>query len=374
MSDDGRVALVRVCLVVVAAATVVLFGWLYFFLPLIFVVSVPFSVEARFAPIAIASQAMALVLAYAVIAAASREKALVVYLRRFGRSDANAVVEAALRKKLGARYRVVTLDDGKFVPLHLLARSRLLIGAPSALGCAFLSFVGFIGLMALRNFTPTVTGAVWFGMLMATAFLMPMAFGVLALTLALSIVAIVHAVRLRRRRTLVVRSPEDLDAAAAVLGRLKSWWRRPSLADVHSLTIKTADEIWQATVRRFLTMADLILFDISERTSNLEWELARVDETCPDRVVFITAGGETEGSDAVSYADASRRSRAAFRRSLSTRLDAVLGGVGRRSAVTESGKRARPAVLLLYLAILVASDSAAILAWPVVVRWVQSHG
>ena len=371
--DDRLVLLVRLSVVAVAIGIGTIFGGIYYLMPLVPLMA-PFLAQGWFLPLAILGQAAALVLVYALIAAASHRKALVVYLRRFGRSEANDAVEAALRKKLGARYRVITLDDGQFVPLHMLARSRLMIGMPGLLGCGFLSLVAIVTYVALVNFAPSITGAVWFIVLLGTAMNLPFVLGVLAMTLALSIIALIHAARLRRRRTLIVRSQNDLAAVAAIVARLTSWWRRPSLADVHSMTIKTADDIWQPTVQRFLAMADVILFDVSERTSNLQWEMERVREACSDRVVYITGNRETESGEAVSYVDASRRARATFRRSLRARHDALLGSVGRRGIPTESRKRALPVMPLIYLLIVATMDVAGILAWPAIVRFIQIHG
>jgi hypothetical protein len=373
-NDDRRVLLVRLSILAMATGIGTIFGWFNLSTAFLLVVTIPFSVEQPFAPLAIAFQAIALVVGYAVVAAASRRKALVVYLRRFGRSEANAAVETALRKKLDARYRIITLDDGQFVPLHMLARSGLVMGTPTALGCGFLSLVAIVTYVALLRFAPTITGGIWLGILMSTAIMLPLVVGVLALALALSIIAVIHALRLRRRRTLIVESPDDLAAVATIVARLKSWWRRPSLADVHSMTIKTADTIWQPTVQRFLAMADLILFDVSERTSNLEWELERVHEACPDRVVSIVGNRETETGDAVSYANAGRRARATFQRSLRGRLDSLLGSVGRRSIAAERRKRAMPRMPLIYLLIVASCDAAAILAWPAIFRFLQSNG
>ena len=373
-NDDRRVLLVRLSILAVAAGIGAIFGWFNLSTALLVVVVVPFSVELPFVPLAIAFQSLALVVGYAIIAAASRRKALVVYLRRFGRSEANGAVEAALRKKLGARYRIITLDDGQFVPLHMLARSRLVIGTPTALGCGFLSLVAIVTYGALLRFAPSITGGMWLGVLMATAIMLPFLVGLLALTLAVLIIALIHASRLRRRRTLIVESPEDLAAAATVVAGLKSWWRRPSLADVHSMTIKTADTVWQATVQRFLAMADLVLFDVSERTNNLDWEFDRVREAWPDRVVFIAGNRETETGDTVSYTDSGRRARATFRRSLRGRLDSLLGSVGRRSVASERHKRALPRMPLVYLLIIASFDAAAILAWPAIFKLLQSHG
>jgi len=369
-NDDRRVALVRLGLFAAAAEAVVLHGWIsltFLLLP----VFIPFLYEPKYLPAAIACQLLLLTGMYAVVAAASRAKSLVVYLRRFGRSDANAVVEAALRKTLGSRYRVITLDDSQFVPLPMLARSRLAIGLPPMLGCAFLALVAIVAFIAITNFAPTITGFIWLPILMSFFIAAPMIAGVLTMGPAMAISGTIHMFRVRRRRTLIVRTPDDLDAAAAIVARLKSWWRRPSLADVHSMTIKTADEIWQPAVRRFLAMADLVLFDVSERTANLEWELARVSEECPGRVVYITGNRETETDDTVSYAEPGRRAQAAFRSSLRRRLAGVLGGAGRRSVAKEKTLSWAPIVYLLILALL---DVAVIVAWPMVVRWVQSHG
>jgi hypothetical protein len=373
-NDDRRVLLVRLSILAIATGFGTIFGWFNLSTAFLVVVVVPFFVEPPFAPLAIAFQALALVVGYAVIAAASRQKALVVYLRRFGRSEANGAVEAALRKKLGAHYRIITLDDGQFVPLHMLARSRMVIGTPTALGCGFLSMVAIVTYVALLRFAPSITGGIWLIVLMATAFMLPLVIGVLALTLALSIIALIHASRLRRGRTLIVESPEDLSAAAMIVTGLKSWWRRPSLADVHSMTIKTDDSVWQPTVQRFLAMADLVLFDVSERTNNLDWEFERVREACPDRVVYIAGKHETETADTVNYTDSGRRARASFRRSLRRRLDSLLGSVGRRSVAAERRKRALPRMPLIYLLIIASCDAAAILAWPTIVKFLQSHG
>ena len=297
--DDRLVLMVRLSIVAVAIGIGAIFGGIYYVTPLAPLIA-PFAAQGASLPLAILGQAAALVSFYAVIAAASHRKALVVYLRGFGRSEANDVVEAALRKKLGARYRVVTLDDGQFVPLSMLARSRLMIGTPGLLGCGFLSLVVFVTYEALLRYAPSITGGLWMMVLMGTAIMLPLVLGVFAVTLALSISGFIHAARLRRRRTLIVRSQNDLAAAAAIVARLTSWWRRPSLADVHSMTIKTADDIWQPTVQRFLAMADAILFDVSERTSNLRWEMERVRESCSDRVVYITGNRDTESGEAIS--------------------------------------------------------------------------
>ena len=65
-----------------------------------------------------------LAVAYAVLVLMTPRKPLVLYLRKFGLSRANSTISAAVRRRLGSRYRLVTLDDSSFLPIDVEASVR----------------------------------------------------------------------------------------------------------------------------------------------------------------------------------------------------------------------------------------------------------
>src|SRR5262245_27732136 len=56
----------------------------------------------------------------------TRQKAIVLYLRRFREPDVAAAMSVAIETGLGRHYRVLTLDDARFIPLDVPRRERWL--------------------------------------------------------------------------------------------------------------------------------------------------------------------------------------------------------------------------------------------------------
>jgi hypothetical protein len=84
---------------------------------------------------------------YVLAALMSSRKTPVLYLRRFGLSDANRTIAQAINGGLGRQYRVITLDDSDFVPLEVPRIERILsrFGIPFALLVFFLAVDSLTG-------------------------------------------------------------------------------------------------------------------------------------------------------------------------------------------------------------------------------------
>ncbi|MPV35690.1 hypothetical protein [Georgenia subflava] len=244
-------------------------------------------------------------------------RATVLYLRRFRDDASMAAVTGAARRSLGGRWRLVSLDDARLVPVGLSTATSGLFSAgrfaarvPRALAVvwrrAFLVAVvvaavsGFLlydqggveALLAPFDLDGTMTfplvprpaveltwdasGAFFVSVVaiallgQATIVAMVVMFGVLVLMPLVVAVSSWSQAETWARANVRLRATgsSDVDRALAVLRQMEKKILAPRL-----VVLTVATPIWQETVRRLAAAADACLVDVSEPSANVVWEL-----------------------------------------------------------------------------------------------------
>ncbi len=273
-----------------------------------------------------------------------RNRALVLFLRRFGYDDAQAAVTFAVLQTIGSSWRVVTLDDAEMAPIgvpkgtrrlfgagHVTSRYLLAIGqfaglrmfpilimsmwAVVALGlagpalefartgvtsleewvAAIDPYVKILGSVFERRppfdaVAPTLPGvfallamaaAVSFAALVATMAALLLAFPLSAVLFFLSSSA--DAVReAERSKTVTVTSLGEIDHAARAIARRSRKVFGPRL-----VVLRVASHVWQHAVTELAGVSSLPLIDISEPTENVVWEFEELTKRFGDTCVII---------------------------------------------------------------------------------------
>lgn len=243
-------------------------------------------------------------------------RGLVLFLRRFGYTEATKVVTHAAQS-VGRQWRLVTLDDEEVAPVGagLAARSLDLVDRGSAGARHGLRLVGkgftavqvaclagiVLGLLMLRPQAADIPRLLLDPGTSGEALVRALAV-VLAVTLAVRVVVAVlgmlglplmvpmmflgstaDAVRAAdNAKTATIRGQVSLDLTARTIG---SYGRKLFAPRLIVLRVETA--IWQATVSRFASQASAVLIDISDPTDNLLWEIEHVLGRPGRRCVFI---------------------------------------------------------------------------------------
>jgi hypothetical protein len=273
-----------------------------------------------------------------------RDRALVLFLRRFGYDDAQSAVTFAVLKTIGASWRIVTLDDAEMIPIGIPEGTRRLFRAGHLTTKHVLAAAQFLG---MRLF-PILTGAMW--AVVAIALLdpaislattgtaewdqwaaviepylnifvsvmewrlplnavgpdLPGLFALLAIAAALSFVVLIatgaalilalpfstvlfflsstaDAVReAERSKTAVVQTVPQIREAASAIARRSRKVFGPRL-----VVLRVASPVWQEAVTELSTVSALPLIDVSEPTENVLWELEELTKRFGPRCVLI---------------------------------------------------------------------------------------
>jgi hypothetical protein len=267
--------------------------------------------------------AVALVL-WLVACVVSGDKRTALYLRRFRATGPLARMRQALESGLGRRYRIVTLHDGAFEPLEVPPVERWTNRVVLPLvGLAFVLGSGLFVYLAPLVFL----GA-------------PVLFGLVVIAFLLLRFSI------RRRSRIAIETPADVERCVERIRRLKGFRVRPALLAPQATVVTVTDELWQEAVTALSGSVDALIVDVGTVTSNLAWELERLEAEGFRRCVVVAEStaldawpgpGEDPAIDrgralladqaVLVYEGRDRADRRTFRRSLERLLDQAVTGL-----------------------------------------------
>jgi hypothetical protein len=257
---------------------------------------------------------------------------LVLFLRRFGYTDATRTISAATAR-IGASWRMVTLDDAQIVPMGVetsvlgvvrgvrrvtgFVKTASVVVAwiyKTAMGVAFVAAWAIVGITYLRG--EDVAALVDFrGEDISTlldfsdqeqltslgapfrALLIGLAVGAAAAVVFVVVILIYVATipiwawyssvsdavqAAERSKTLKVYDAADVYTRATEVAK----WRRKVFSP--RLIVLTVDsQVWQLTVYAMAYVSAVPLIDVSEPTENLVWEIDTLRDRFGERCVFV---------------------------------------------------------------------------------------
>jgi hypothetical protein len=261
---------------------------------------------------------------------------LVLFLRRFGYSDATRTVSAATTR-IGASWRMVTLDDAQIVPMGVETLVLGVVGGvrrvtgfvkrasvvvawiyKTAMGLAFVAAWAIVGITYLRG--EDVAALVDFrGEDMSTlldfsdqehltslgapfhALLIGLAVGAAAAVVFAVVFVVVNLIYVatipiwawfssvsdavqaaERSKTLKIYDAADVYTRATEVAK----WRRKVFSP--QLIVLTVDsQVWQLTVYAMAYVSAVPLIDVSEPTENLLWEIDTLRDRFGERCLFV---------------------------------------------------------------------------------------
>jgi hypothetical protein len=206
---------------------------------------------------------------------------LVVFLRRFGKTELNQALARAARGRRGAkRFRMITLDDGDFVPVSA-NRSPVAIGAVILLALAALAYpvITFsnqaIDILALAAQSMEVVK----GLVIGTAIVCAVP------TVIFLAWAFCRSWIKRRKRIL---SGAQIGQLVKTLSKRPAWWLRArALSNPRAVVVTTPHGLWQQTVLELMGLAELVVLDLSDVSENVAWELDQLRERFPRKAVIL---------------------------------------------------------------------------------------
>lgn len=256
----------------------------------------------------------------------SNRKKVILFLRRFRQDDVNRVVQHAIRSTMSREFRLLTLDDATFHPITSSRAMRIAAVLAVMIACAALYLTvpivriylndGLAGIaqaegllqqdsiqlfvfpsLDSRLFEDSPIQAVLksyadvLGILMACLG----SFGTLYLGIGLSLavlgaVYVTALVRVRLNGRSRVRDTKTLKRFTKYAMRLKGRLHSPAIMAPPAAVIAVDTPLWQEAVLSLAGTADLVLFDLSDYTRNIEWEIEQMLVHHYDKCVFIAQG------------------------------------------------------------------------------------
>jgi hypothetical protein len=253
----------------------------------------------------------------------------VLFLRRFGYTEATQAITFAVSKTIGRSWRLVTLDDRAIAPVGVGTGTRRLFRVVSVFGrmsmtalsivptgCLYVAGGAVAGMVALGLITlqrhkglhtlfdyprTTLFGYPWPEVIrwdIPTVFYFLLAIMAVALVLALFFVPVLVIAlivllpivmffwwsadtlkRAEQRKTAEVGTLQEIELARALVAKESRKLLAPRL-----VVLSVASNVWQQAVERLASVASVLLFDISEPSENLLWEIeelvGRLGSTC----------------------------------------------------------------------------------------------
>ena len=276
------------------------------------------------------------------------KRAPVLFLRRFGYTEATQAITFAVSKTIGRSWRLVTLDDRAIAPVGVATGTRRFFRAISAFGRTSMTawsivFTGSLyvagaavaGMIALGLITlqhhrsldtlfdyprTTLFGFPWPEVIrwdIPTVFYFLLAIMVIALVLALfftpAFVVVLIALlpiimffwwsadtltKAEQLKTAEVGTLQEIELARALVARESRKLLAPRL-----VVLSVASNVWQQAVERLASVASVLLFDISEPTENLLWEIEELKSRWGSRCIFVGTTSESNGLQVVRLRD-----------------------------------------------------------------------
>jgi hypothetical protein len=207
-------------------------------------------------------------------ASRARERAAVVWFRRFRADQSKAMLEI-LFETGRTFYTPITLEDSAIGRYRAVWRWRV------GIVIITLFFVTF----------PVVCSAPMTGCLSTTSGLDGQRLGALGFLLLVVLVPAVAALssaaigRLSGR--LVVNGPERLSHLDAFLSRVR---KPPTWTTPKFVVISASDTVWRDAVDRTLAVADAVIFDAANWNATLAWEFRRALDRVPAEAILFVYG------------------------------------------------------------------------------------
>ena len=232
---------------------------------------------------------------------------LVLFLRRFGFTEATQAVTFALVKALGGSWRLVTLDDAEVSPvgsskgLRWLSVAVGLVAVAVIAGALFWLFGGGFNALFDKMEGQVMHGATLADILarfLVGIFAVPVLLmvGVLFVIVIPAVFALGVAVfawssygairRAERAKTVQITDEVQIEQAASAVVRRSRGIVGPALA-----VARVASSIWQPVVSRLASVSSAVLIDISAPTDNLIWEIEKLRSGMRARWILV---GEQE--------------------------------------------------------------------------------
>jgi hypothetical protein len=259
----------------------------------------------------------------------SENKKLILFLRKFRQDDVNRTLQHAIRKTIFRQFRLLTLDDASFHPIASNRGTQFAALAAVIAACAamFATFgtvrvylhdglTGFAQAETLIQ-ASAVQGLLFpvlapqmliefFGQVISTPFaeflalylneLEFLAFFVIGFStlyfgvgIFAAVLAVFHVAALVRLRLIVrsrIRDEIALERFAKYAKRLRSRLYSPTIIAPPAAVVAVETPIWQEAVLSLAVTADIVLFDLSDYTENIEWEIEQMLARHRDKCIF----------------------------------------------------------------------------------------
>lgn len=274
---------------------------------------------------------------------------LVLFLRRFGYSDATRVATFAAAKTIGRSWRLVTLDDAAVAPLGLPTATRRLlqmfnsstepvrakhsriwsrltlfaVQAPwiilaiAAIKSAVLHragsfdpYVETFDALTRGHIPIDAIGTSLLGLFALSLIILLFTLLCLAVCLVIGLLNFVllgplsalqsaadAAKSAERSKRGHVTSAQEIDSVAYSLAAKSRKIFAPRL-----VVLRVASPVWQQTVTRLASVSSLIIIDVSAATENLLWEIHGLTKEFGPRCVFV--GQHDRVTELVAYSEA----------------------------------------------------------------------
>jgi hypothetical protein len=251
---------------------------------------------------------------------------LVLFLRRFGYSEATVAITFAVTQTLGPSWRLVTLDDAAIAPVGVSGTVKRAFAAGRVAGgvlgktwraiiglafwvmsAAMVAVFAVIGFVALHHRSLATLATDTLDSKHATQWDAPGALRVLfavmasagAVVVATSLLVFLLIPFLNVQVFLRSTARALRDAEGAQVGAIRSLQSCEQTAQAvrrqtrkifspKLVVLRVASDLWQAAVRRLASDAAVVLIDVSEPTENLLWEIEEV--TTDPNLHFVLVG------------------------------------------------------------------------------------
>jgi hypothetical protein len=278
----------------------------------------------NFAGVMFALAIVALIVVFLGVWLIRGRRKLVLFLRRFGYSEATGAVTVAVAA-IGRSWRLVTLDDAAIAPVGVPASVRRLFRAGhvagstigrvwhtvvmvlmQAFGASTAGMLAVVVVTVLQHKSPLNLFAATQGSQQPAGWDVASAFRVLfVITLALAAAMLVmvlltlpfiaftgfylflsmsaRAVReAEESKAITIATPGAIETTTSLVAR-----QARKIFSSRLIVLKVVSELWRPAVRKLASAASVLLIDISEPTENLLWEIREVASDRKSRCVLV---------------------------------------------------------------------------------------
>jgi hypothetical protein len=278
------------------------------------------------------------------------KRRLVLFLRRFGFTEATQALTYALSTAMGSSWRLVTLDDHQIAPVGIGKGGRWLTRVISVVALVIAAW-GLIWVFGGGLVKAVMGGAkrqpASFGELIGMIvgeFAAALVLGSLALLMVsffagialYSLSAALSVRRAEKSKKIEIDQRQKLEPLARVATR-----RGQKIFSPRLIVVRVATAFWQETVRYFIGQCSAVVIDISEPSENLLWEISTLKSDANSRWILVgeskrlermVAGERTplhsrmfallDGEEVIAYG-ADRGGKKRFARALRARLETI---------------------------------------------------